>query len=162
MNNELKILGLKEIESKEQVKKAYYKKVKEYPPEIYSEEFILLNEAYNNVINYIENNKLYEIQDEKDRVNINKIISALKKSIYDNEYFLLPKMITDLFNILTLSNFQYINNEVIDMIIELMKYGFESEALYIAYVFEKKFKDIELIDLSKAYRRLEKHIVMNS
>lgn len=162
MKNELEILGLSEIKSKEQVKRLYYKKMKEYPPELYPEKFILLNQAYNKVLDLIENNKVYELEDKKERYDIHNIINSVEKCVYEKKYFLLPKMLSNLISIVGVSNFKYINSEVIEMIIRIWKADFGSEAIYISFVFEKRFIEIELYDLAKAYKRLEEHIVINS
>lgn len=153
MNQYFEILSLKETKSLEDVKKAYYKKIKKYPPESNEEMFILINEAYKKIIEYIKNHPIDRIE------NIDIYIDMLKaesKKIGPRNIKGYSNYLNKLINN---DNFRYVSDKLIDMIITLNSEGYHSEALFITLSLKNRFREIGYIALADAYKSLEEHIL---
>ena len=148
MEEYFKVLGLKEGATLDEIKDKYFFKVKEYPPEVNGDKFILINNAYEKIISYIKNNNICE-EILKEVISINRDISK------GDLYIKINRLIDDI----TIVNFNEMNNKIIDLIIMLKKSNYKEEALFIAIKAEYKFRDIKLKSLADAYRNLEYYLV---
>lgn len=153
MNQYFEILSLKETKSLEAVKKAYYKKIKKYPPESNEEMFIIINEAYNNIVEHIKNPPIYMVE------NIDIYIGNLKAESKKIGPRNIKRYSNYLNKLINNDNFRYISDKLIDMIITLNSEGYHSEALFITLSFKNRFREVGYIALADAYKSLEEHIL---
>lgn len=144
MEEDFRKLGIGRTRDLNRIKKAYYKKVKEYPPEDHGDEFIIINNAYRNIMSNFEEDK----------------IKIIVENLRDNEESrkALYKSFREYVGYVDNWNFTSMNREIVNLVMALKKKEYLGEALYLAYIAEVKFGKLQLYGLADAYRKLEEYI----
>lgn len=144
MEEDFRKLGIGRTRDLNRIKKAYYKKVKEYPPEDHGDEFIIINNAYRNIISNFEEDK----------------IKVIVENLRDNEESrkALYKSLREYIEYVEDWNFTRMNRDIVNLVMTLKKKEYLGEALYLAYIAEVKFGKLKLYGLADAYRKLEEYI----
>lgn len=142
-------LELNEEATTEQIKKAYFRKVREFPPEENPEKFIEIRKSYEEILTY-NNSREYEFN------LIRKYFKVMRFYINDsnekeiNEYCIRVK------KIINIENFRIVSDELVDLILYSKFKGNRKLTLELTEVFLEDFKRLGLIKLSNRYLVLKK------
>lgn len=143
-----KVLEINKDSDLKTIKKAYFKKIKEYPPEEFEKEYIEINKAYREALN----NK------KKDSVDYlyESLIKFIEKKNINNEENILIREIIKRIN---KDNFTIENEKILKIIKLMKKKKLEKEIIYLIALAKKRFKELQLTGLREAYERLESSIL---
>lgn len=143
-----KVLEINKDSDLKTIKKAYFKKIKEYPPEEFEKEYIEINKAYREALN---NKK----KDSVDHLYENLIKFIEKKNINNEENILIREIIKRI----NKDNFTSENEKILKIIKLMKKKKLEKEIIYLIALAKKRFKELQLTGLREAYERLESSIL---
>lgn len=160
METNIKTLGIRGELTIETVKKAYFNKIREYPPEEYEDEFIEINKAYEEIVEYLNN-----VEGEKENLLIKDTLdlffTVLNKGIETSDMQLVNNTILAISNMVNIYSFQFISDYSVDYIIKLNQLKCYWEARLLIIYLEKAFNSLGLLQLGKTYRELEMFILLN-
>lgn len=149
MEEDMKNLNFEGELTKENLKIAYFSQVKKFPPEEYEDEFIKINNSYNNLLTYIEDKKIYfsdKVVEILLEINLKQIKSGFIRKFINSTM--------DIWEVITIENFQLVNDLALQHIIFLSKNNYKDEGKIFISIIQNKFKTIGLVSLAKAYNDL--------
>ncbi|MGL5411372.1 J domain-containing protein [Cetobacterium sp.] len=142
------ILGISEQSDLDSIKKAYFKKIKEYPPEEFEREYIEINKAYIEALNSRKKDGLGYLY-----IKLVKIIE--EKDISTEENWLIREIIKGI----SKDNFTVENDNILKVIKLMREKELKRDVIYLIALAKKRFKELQLMGLSEAYERLESSIL---
>lgn len=144
MEYKYKKLDLDKNATVEEIKKSYLKKVKEFPPERNPDKFIEIRKAYEDILEYVNNEK-YEVD------LIKRHFKMIKFTINNNDerqFFEHCNSIKELINI---QNFKIISDETVDLILYSKRNSRKKYSLMLTEVFIEEFNMLGLKRLAERY-----------
>lgn len=147
--NCFEVLNINKYSNLDQIKKAYYKMIKIYPPEDNQEEFIKINKAYKEARAYCSKG-----------INYRYLLEKIKKKNASKEYLEENELMRYIVENINKENFESENEKILELVKELNLKGLKREALFIIVLARIKFEKMDLKGLSGAYKRLEDSIMV--